>query len=98
MYRDQPEVIRIGVLGNFLHFVSLYILDKHHVIPAVVEPTHEYKFVEHLRLRALYHRGHDGKGISIPHGLIAVGFVADWDIVRSRCYPTTTCRQNRQDE
>src|ERR1700731_4279897 len=97
MYRDQPEVIRIGILGNFLHFVSLYILNKHHVVAAVVQPTYEDKFVEHFRLRGLDHRGHYGKRISLPDWLIAVSFVADWSIVRSRCNPTVR-RQNRQDE
>ena len=89
MYRDQAEIIRIGIRSNLLHFVSLCILNKDHVFTAVVEPAQQDKFIEHFWLCPHGHRRHDREWISLPDLLIAVGIIADRNVVRSRGNPAT---------
>ena len=89
MYRDQVELIRIGFLSNFLHFVSLGILNKDNVFTAVVETADKDKLIKDFWLCLHGYRCHQGERISFPNRLIAVSLMADWNVVRSHDRPAS---------
>ena len=74
MDRDQSQVIRIGIICNFLHFAGLCVLNKHNVFPAVVEPTDEDQFVKRRCAHLLRGRHHERERVSLPDFLIAIRF------------------------
>ena len=84
MNRDQAEIVRVGIRRNFLHFVSLGILNKDNVFTAVVEPADKDKLIKDFWLCLHGHRCHQGERISFPNRLIAVSLMADRNVVRSR--------------
>ena len=70
----QSQVIRIGIICNFLNFAGLCVLNKHDVLHAVVEPTDEDQFVKRRCAHLLRERRHERERVSLPDFLIAIRF------------------------
>ena len=83
MDRYQSQVIRIGIICNFLNFAGLCVLNKHDVLHAVVEPTDEDQFVKRRGARLLRDRHHERERVSLPDFLIAIRFETSRNLVIS---------------
>ena len=79
----QSQIIRIGIIRNFLNFVGLCVLDKHDVFPAIVEPTDEDQFIKRRCPHLRRGRGHERERISLPDFLIAIRFETSRNVVIS---------------
>ena len=51
VYLYDPEIVDVGLGGDPLHVVRLNVLNKDHILSAVVQPANEHEVAENARLR-----------------------------------------------